>query len=264
MPNPIINRRVVLSGNSYSPAAQAYFNALATQPSPAQKARMDTYLFKPLVSAGIFTELDRLFVYATEIQSNGLTSLVNPTSTAAAEVNSPAWVQYQGYTGNGTTSYVNTNYVPSTGVKFVRDSASMGLYLRTNTAASSNDFGCLATREDIIIPRFGDGNLYYRLNDATYTAHANSRSDGLISIARTASNAREAFRNGVSIGTSTTASTGAPPAIAMYIGARNNSGTADTFSTRQFSSCFMGSGTFNHLTVFNIIQAYMTQIGSAV
>src|SRR5688572_25513160 len=111
MPNPIINRRVVMSGVIYSPEAQAYFNALAVQPSPTQKKRLDDYIFKPLVAAGIFAELDRLWVFASETQANGLVSLVNPTSTLASEVNSPAWVQFQGYTTGGT-AYINTGVAP--------------------------------------------------------------------------------------------------------------------------------------------------------
>lgn len=267
MPNPIINRRVVLSGNSYSPAAQAYFNVLTVQPSGLQKARLDNYLFKPLVATGIFSELDRLWIFASETQANGLISLVNPTATAITEVNSPTWTQFQGYDFNGTTQYLNTNVAVNALTKYTQNSASNFTYLRENTTSSGTDFGAFSgggANNTSAFIRFTDGICYAAINDSgagSNGAVADSR--GGFMFQRTASNAKQSYRNGVSFFSDTEVSTALTTAT-NFIGARSNGGVAQDFCNRQTSMFMIGSGNVNALTFYNIIQGYMTSIGTAV
>ena len=66
-------------------------------------------LFETSMGADM-AEFDRLWIHGLSNQIAARTSFVNPTSTPLTEVNSPTWTAYQGYKGNGTTSYLNLNY----------------------------------------------------------------------------------------------------------------------------------------------------------
>lgn len=253
---------------NYSAEAIAYFAECPTQPSAAHKRLMDTYLFKPLVAAGIFTELDRLRIFATEVEDNGLVSLVNPSSTDASKVNSPAWVQYQGYTGNGTTSYINLNYIPSSaGVKYTQNSACALYYCRTNAVGAYVDMGssnAALANGTLLVNRFTGDAQSIRINAATATTlSANTDSRGLYMARRTASNALEGFKNGVSQGTGTVASTGLS-ASSFYLGAYNANGVATNLTPKQYSVSGMGSGSIDPAAFYTIIQNYMTQLGTQV
>lgn len=271
MPNPIINRRVVLSGNSYSPEALAYFAALSVQPSTAQKIRLDNYLFKPLVAAGIFSKLDRLWIFASEIQANGLISLRNPTSTAAAEVNAPTWVQYQGYTGNGTTQYLNLNYIPSSaGVNFTRDDASISAYIRTDRAGgdlTTSVGGFDASRAVIARPRLVANTMQSDINafsnvPSTVTVPATT---GLFSWLRISSATVQFYRNGAKVGADVAHASIGRPTVTLYGMANNpNGGAALGFETAQYSMILIGSSTIDQAVLSSILNGYMTQLGTNV
>ena len=114
MPNTNINRKIVLAQRRlYDISSIEYFAALATQPTVARKAIINT-LVVVLKRFGAWSLIDRLWLFASETQQAATISLVNPLSTAITEVNSPAWVADQGYTSDGLTSYLDTNFNPST------------------------------------------------------------------------------------------------------------------------------------------------------
>lgn len=264
--NPVARKRV-LGGYAFSAEAKAYFNVLANPPSLQQKIRLDKYLFRPLIANGIFTELDRLWVFASEIEANGLISLVNPTATAVSKVNSPAWVQYQGYTGNATTQYLNTNYNTATSsVKFVQNSASVGVYCRRELNAVIVEMGCSssgAVTDGIIIEARRTGAIFAGVNGPFNSGSTIASSLGLTSVKRTLSTNIDIIKNGVTLASPANTSV-APISFNPYILALNNNGSASVFSNQQISMAFIGSGSINHLTLYNIIQNYMSQIGSQV
>lgn len=266
MPN-ISARKKVFNGYSFSSEARTFFASLTSIPSLRQRILYDKYLFRPLVSAGYYTELDRLWVFASEIQANGLVSLVNPTSTAITEVNSPTWTQFQGFDFNGTTQYLNTNVAVNALTKFTQNSASNFLYVRENTTTTGADFGGYSgggTNNTSIFLRDATNTCYAAINDGGAGSNGTvTDSRGGFMFQRTASNAKQSYKNGVSFFSDTEASTTITTAN-NFIGARSNSGVAIDFCNRQISIVAIGSGSINALTFYNIIQGYMTQLGSQV
>lgn len=103
-----------------------------TLPSAAQQAIQNQYIID-LKTAGIWAELDVYYVFANNgSQEFGTLNWKNPNTNQATLVNSPTFAINQGFTFNGSTSYIDTNFNPSTqGVKFTQNSASRGLYMRT-------------------------------------------------------------------------------------------------------------------------------------
>lgn len=76
----------------------------------------DEYFFKPMVSASLFDELDRINIYVgtgNEIAARtGLISSSIPGTYSVTPVSSPTWNNTQGYRSSGT-SYLDLNWTPS-------------------------------------------------------------------------------------------------------------------------------------------------------
>jgi hypothetical protein len=123
-------------GSPFTTEYQAILNkAIAlgyTLPSPEEQIVQDNYL-RGLLLSGAWDELDVYYLFANNGSKEFATlNWKNPNSHQATLVNSPTFNAGQGFTFNGTSSYIDTNYNPSTqGVKFTQNSASRGLYMRT-------------------------------------------------------------------------------------------------------------------------------------
>lgn len=190
------------------------------------------------------------------------------------EVNSPTFEIDRGYTGNGTTSYLNTDFNPSSdGVNFVLNDASFGIYLRTNSASNTKtEIGVATTGVTSLIIygkldspfeafNFISCNNAVGLVDLPFASSA-----GFSSVSRLVAGNFEIYKNGVSLGVSATASSSLPNGI-VFIGAYNLTGTgALNFSDRQISFAFIGRGlTANEqTTLFNLVEAYLDAIGAGV
>ena len=91
-------------------------------------------------------EFDRLWIHGLNNDVAARTSFVNPSSTIITAVNSPTFTANQGYQGNGSTSYLNTNYNPSTqGVKYTLSNASGFAYIGNNVIETRVAFGSLGS-----------------------------------------------------------------------------------------------------------------------
>lgn len=263
MPNPYINIRTSGS-SSLDGDARAYISYLTTTPSVARQNIINT-LVKQLKGDGNWSLIDRLWLHASESKQAATISLVNPSSTACTEVNSPAWVADQGYTGDGATSYLNTNYNPATNaVNYTQNNGSILSYTRSDIAEGGVLMGGRAALNGCILnSENASNNANGRINAATGATVAITTSTGLFAIERTSSTLSTLYRNGSSLGTTPTVSQ-AIDSQNIYICAFNVNGSAGSFSTRQISISGIGSGDINALTFYNAIQAYMTSLGTQV
>ena len=209
--------------------------------------------------------LDRLFIYAQEVQDYARVSIVNPSSTQLVEVNTPTWTANYGYQGGGIV-YLNSKFTPSVdGVNFTLNSASMGCYVPGGGGAENTvlmgaiDIG--STRASFIYPRYTGDLLYGGINkDVGIFSASNTSGTGLISFTRTASNLNTAYRNGVSLGTSATVST-AITNEELYILGLNNNGLFEQGCSYPVAITFMGGGGINMATFYSRIQTFATTIG---
>lgn len=99
----VFNPTVTNSG-SYSTEAQAYFTAFTTDPGTTRKNLLAT-LIDGLVSDGVWSDIDALYLLASHDSQSALLNVKNPAQTATT-VNSPTFTTDLGYNGNGSTSYV--------------------------------------------------------------------------------------------------------------------------------------------------------------
>jgi hypothetical protein len=206
-------------------------------------------------------EFDRLGIMGLQNSIAARTSFVNPTSTMLTLVNSPTFTAGLGYNGNGTTSYLNTNYNPNTqGVKYTLNSSSIFIYSRTNLNSTVLDIGCSVAGNQSILDIRDGGSFFSGINQVGNISSANSDSSGLFVGRRTASNAVAQFKNGVQTQTGAGVST-LVPNLNFYVGCLNNSGAAALFSPRQLSAYGCGSGVINQSTFYTALQALATTLG---
>jgi hypothetical protein len=82
---------------------------------------------------------------------------------------------------------------------------------------------------------------------------------------RTSNTLFQAYRGGVSLGTNTVA-VASIPNINFYFGARNESGTANLFTTHQLAFAFLGSGlnSTEAAALYTAVQAFNTTLSRQV
>jgi hypothetical protein len=251
------------AGGLFCSQYSAVYSSFTTKPSESVAAAQNT-MVKALVDAGTWDKMDVFYLFAQESNGGGeaLVNWINPGTYNATAVNSPTFTSLEGIAGNGTTSYINTNFQPSLGAKLSQNSTSFSIYSRTN--AQSSDFdgiydtGSPATRLRVRIRSTGD-LLIPSINDTASSNIAGmTDSTGLFYFERSGAANTAVYRNNASIGTGTESSV-APSDIKFYICAQNNNGSADNFGIRQFSSLHIGAALSSgeRTALKDAIEAYM-------
>jgi len=107
-----------------------------TLPSLAQRT-LQNEVVTSLKAASIWSELDLFYMFATDGDANFATlNWKNPALYKATQVNSPTYTTNIGFTGDGASAYLNTNWNATIGPKFTRNNASHGVYTNPITAAT--------------------------------------------------------------------------------------------------------------------------------
>jgi len=145
-----------------------------------------------------------------------------------------------GWFPNGTTSFADINIAPDS----LENDMTISVYSRTDNSDSSREmmgaFQSATQRNDLILRSSGSTFAHnYTTTDRISLAVADSLGE-FTSVIR-ASNDKELYKRGVSIGTDANAS-GTAPTINMFLGALNNIGSAGFFDNRQISNSYVASG----------------------
>ncbi len=226
-------------------------------------------LIASLKTAGVWEKLDRLWLLAAENATSAAYDLVGLNQITL--VNAPTFTIDRGYAGNGTTSYIDTNFDPNNGVnKYLLNDAHYGFYNRTNQAATDaitmNSNNALADGVSEIDLKWSDGNLYCALNDNNFFAGAVAPADvrGIWTVTRTASNLVSIYQAGALFATSAIASINVSDYTFLVCAGRDGAGTVILPTTNQIGAAYMGGGlTAIEAAAFTTaLQTYMTAIGA--
>lgn len=251
-------------GSRYDPDAILYFNQLTGSLPISFKNAVNTYV-RALKTAGIWTQLDRLWLHATPNQQNARISIVNPTSTPITEVNAPTWTANLGYTGNGATAYLNHNIRESDLTNYTLNSSSIFLYCRSNVAENVNEYGVYdaGAGPDITACIINSGAFYYMANniqvaDVSYSSNLNSL--GFFMSKRINATDLLNYKNAILLQTQT------GPAqsllsLNIYSLARNDSFVAAAFSSKQHALIGYGSGSIDKDAMNTATQALAVALG---
>jgi hypothetical protein len=125
---------IVQSSGGFEPEYQAILDYATLQgyalPIPSQQVKQNK-LVVDLKNAGIWSKLDTFAVFATDGSSDfALIDWIRLSQYTA--VNSPTFTTNVGFSGNGTSAYIDTNYNPNTqGVNYTLNNASRIMHLKS-------------------------------------------------------------------------------------------------------------------------------------
>jgi len=222
-------------------------------------------LVKDLQDSCLWTKLDAIYPYLGSTSASCKWNLKDPRNLDAAFrlTFSGGWTfSSTGALPNGVNAYANTywNSVANAGTT----NASMGVYLRTNTADGAKiDIGFLRSSPTAIsglLIRFG--NEYYgAINTNGAGPIANTNTAGFFAVSTIALDNITMHRNGVNtpkIITSTSSGN-----LNVFICARNLDGSPVFYSDREHMIDFLGDGLTGAelIKLYNIFTTFKTAVG---
>ena len=239
----------------------AYNAGLSTPLSVEQNARLETFI-KAIKTGLSITNLsdafDVMYVLAGETSESSLRNLVKNAYYATA-VNAPTFTQYEGFTTNGTSQYLNTNFKPSEGVNYVQNSASLGIYHR------SGNYSCMGVSRDgnprTVIQSAGS---YCACNGDWWAATGGSQLAGVHILVRDAATTLKFYQNKTQYSVNNNSS--GVYAQNLFIQATNEVDLANAYVAGQNAFAFAGKAftqTQANL-ITDIIEAYMDANGKGV
>lgn len=273
----LIIRNYIASLNTFSSDTLAYQSNIVANGGTINLATLDiydSYFFRPAATNGnILNQLDRLNIYAG-IGSYQVAARTNLIKSAhyVTPVNSPTF-DANGYKSNGSTSYLNLNYTPSTqGSTFTKDKNIAGVVVKnpafTNSFYSLGSIASIGGVGDTAhTVNFWNGSLRsYNNSDANpyppSISNTNTVTSGYVFgvTKRTTSTSAEAIINANSV--ATTLNSLALPNISQFeLVINNNGGTLGVAFDTQYHACsFHGSSDLDYTNFRTYISNVLTAL----
>lgn len=267
-----------------SKTAESFFGALTPTPPPsggldqatqlwiiavgnaggtvsAERQILVNDLIVGLKADGIWTKLDRLWLFAAENEPSALVDIV--ADSLATAVNSPTFTIDRGYNGDGATSYINSNYAPFTnGVNYQTTSAHYSIWDIT-AAGSPIQMGTRDTSDNYYCEL--NGPFAARINEgaANIDVSGPGTTAGWWNVNASGAAAEEVYRNGGPVNTGANALTGIPNQSFIICALHQWTGAIISFTTDQFAAASMG-GSLSGADATNFydrMRTYMTAVG---
>lgn len=257
-----IANTAALGGQSFLPETEALVARFSTPPTYARKVTINT-LIGSLISGGIWSRLDCFYVMAAADAQAARRNWITDAYNLIA-INSPTFTADRGYTGNGSSSYLNTGYTPATnGVNTTQNSAHVAAWNRKVRAGEASQIVGAAGQVHGLATRWVN-DLAYSLVSGTTSQLVSPGSDGFYVGNRSSGAAAELYRNGSPI-LSSSVSGGGLATVPVFILAQNNAGSPDRFSTDEAAAVSLG-GSLNaaaQAAYDAAVRAYMIAVGAA-
>jgi len=248
---------------------QAWLDVATGNYSTAERQALDA-LLGGLDADGILL-LDRLFLlHFGDDEADSLRCVVSRQSATKAGATPPTFVRRQGWQGNTSTGFIDTNWAPISGVNFLQDSASIGCYARRVSTAVALRFLLGAQNasnaNSAVIGILANGtDSLYRLNSGTLNQTATSiriNSDNTYYSTNRTSASESVSRKDSAELSATSASTGRT-VNNIYLLARNLNGTRDGQANHQMSMAHAGAAqtTAQNASFRSRVDTFNTAIG---
>jgi len=167
--------------------------------SAGREAAVDAFILG-LKFDGIWPKLDRLWLYAAENTHSALIDLV--TLDVALPVNDPVFTTDRGYFCDGTAVIDTTYNLLADAVNFTASLEHIAVWNLTDGVSTTPTVTTsVGTSVWHLFAKYSDGNAYFRINDPASAGFAVSDARGFLVGNRSGDYAREAYQNGVSLGT---------------------------------------------------------------
>ena len=273
----IPNKKHGVNWSSYwtnrHPELKTYITGLTLPLSDAQIIRLGEFIEAIKVGLSIINmsdAFDIMYVLAGETAESSLKNLVKNAFHCTA-VNSPTFAQYEGFMGGGAGQMLTNNYnIASSSTRFTQNSASLGVYTRTNNKTGLTLIGCRNTTEGRLT-QLNDSdatNVQIGINRSIGTnTRPNANSSGFLIGVRTSSSSEQLYYNGSPLGAAISQPSVGLPNSNLCIMRYGKDDTYDGNScTEQFSFVFLGRGlnATEVSTLTNAVEAYMDANGKGV
>jgi hypothetical protein len=222
-----------------------------------------------LVTNGVWAKLDVLYVLAapnaTVANLNLLSSLYTATPT-----NSPTFTAYSGYNGDGSTSYIDSNWnVATAPVNYTDNAASIFAWSGSNTRTDSAPI--VGTEANGVYSAYINpwnaslNNVSHALNSVPTNAFAPGQANGLFTLSRASSASYVVYLNSSALGTQTAASVALPLGGDFWICGANGRGLGSNAYSNRIVTMAGWGGTLTATDVANLYSAgstYLTAVGA--
>ena len=251
----------------FLPETQALIARFTTPPTTERSALINA-LIGSLLTTGVWAKFDAFYVMAQydaqAAQQNWLADQYNLTP-----ISSPVFTTDRGYTGNGTTSYMQCGVNLDGLTQYQRDSAHLMEWVRTlptNPGGASTEVGVYTGTDRARLRSTtgagGIGNSAARVNQASTSDSAGTvtRGTGMILASRTGSSLITTYRNDDQSSTSSVAS------AALTSGALGlMRGVDGTYSNAEISVASFGAGltTTDKSNLYAALNTYLAAVGAA-
>lgn len=244
------------SPGTLDPATLTLVSAMTTVPIAARTAVIDT-LVRALKTAGVWPLLDGLWMFAADsAQAALLDWLQTGSHNSATAVSSPTFTQDRGYTGNGSSSYIDTNKVLNVLGHFQQQQGFIAAGVRTT--GTNAVIG--TTSNDLYLKHYASNTMVTAVNSLTAFTTANTDTTGRFMAERTTFANVYNYRNNALLGSVGSVNCTAILAENLYA---LKTGSA-TFSTAQISYLAIGAAldTPKKAAFDAAVAAYLTSVGA--
>jgi hypothetical protein len=164
-----------------------------TLPTTATQQKQNK-LLKSMKADGVWAKLDVFYVFAQDGSAEFATlNWKNPAANQANITSSPTFVSNGGFTGNGTSSYIDTNFNPATqGVQYTQNNASR--YFFTHAIGTGRFDGNTSGINSMTLGTIASQRINAGANNAVPSIDINSTANTK-SIHRTSSTAITAYNS---------------------------------------------------------------------
>jgi hypothetical protein len=203
-----------------------------------------------MVTDGVWSKLDALYIFATKDTTTAKTNLVssNFTLTATTGATPPTFAADRGYTGQASQGLDTNLALDGAGLNYSLNSGSIGVYCLNNRVSNATTYaiGCDTASSGTQISLLQGGTTFLDINDLVFPSTANTGTQGLWHGSRTAASGAGClvlYKNGAVFGSYSSASAaGVPAALNVYIFGRNHLGSMAGQSTDELSAAWIGGG----------------------
>lgn len=265
-------RPLIEAEGGYSAEAKTLFAAMSTPPTTARKVLINNAI-AGLKADGVWAMLDYLHVHAAADSQASTLNWINPatiTALVGAGQGSPTFTTDRGFTANGTSSFVDSVFNPTTAALFSQNINFYGVWSLSSAQVATNVAGWLATNGITHQFRSGTDTCTMRMSqNAPSVSNSNTDGTGFYVGARTSSGATRMFKNGVNM----TVNSGANQASTALINnsLRLGNPASAVFAAGQFAaSCAGGGANFTTTnrdaimaSLYSRLLTYMQAVGAA-
>jgi len=253
---------------SFRADTQAWLDVATGNYSTAERQALDALLGGFATDGILF--FDRLYLLQFgDNAADSLRCIVSRQSATSAGATPPVFTRRQGWLGNLTTGFINTNWAPSSGVNFQLDNCSIGCYVRRVTTATTGFRALMggqnSTTQIVLLGQIaGTTESVHRLNSSTISqisAPLIPIDNSYVSISRALSTIAICRRDDVEVSSDRISTSLGTAALTLL--ARNNNGTRDGFANNGVSLAHMGAAqtTAQNASFRSRVNTFNTAIG---